>query len=240
MNLSTLAMIIVFSLVTYNLREQMDTREQQVNYDTALATFTQLALAQYKRSTDFADPSNPSVSTLKGYADTPQKLVDDGYLGVFNDPLKSWKFNTSASHGLTITFNAGDVYSAQQITMRLGNLATTSGTVVSVAFADPVGLALLNGFVKREGDTMLGALAFTSGKGGLNLADNHIVRVGKITAKEGKITSFEATTITGVQDLDAVNIDGVETLKVTDGVGRIESKAIVTDTILTSEIRHIP
>ena len=243
MNYSTIAMVIVVGLLLNNFKTQIDAREQQADIDAVTLTFTQLAQAQYQRRTTFKKTARPQDG-MKGYAANTTVLVDEHYLPIFKDRHSRWTFDISV--GLKINFDAGDAFTANQIAARLGALASVTGDVVTVGFASPTELALLNGFVEKAGDTMTGQLIFSASppgqkdKYGLDLFDNNIQRVGAITAKTviaDMVTAktVDATTVTNVKNLDAENITGVETLDVTNEAGAVTAKTITVDTIIAKE-----
>lgn len=264
MNAGIIAMVLVFSIMMANMNSVIGKREQQVRFDGAQTTFTQLALAQYRRSTDFKDAARPALG-LRGYADTPALLHEDtdydnkSYLPVWVDHYEYWKFYTTGGTGFKITFEAGNAYAAQQIARRMGNIATVAGDIVSVGFSSAAELALLDTFVRKQGDSMQGGLSFDAGVGGLVMNGNPIQNSGKVSfnGANGSIGDAinmkgndiaDARLVTSVSfkgangDIDTFyskNISQVQTLNVLDGVGRIESKSVVTDTILTNGITYI-
>ena len=269
MNAGTIAMVLVFTIMMANLNSVMSKREQQVSFDGAQTTFTQLALAQYRRSTDFKDAATPALG-LRGYAGTPALLHEDteycppatpckSYLPVWVDHYEYWKFDTAGGTGFKITFEAGNAYAAQQIARRMGNIATVAGDIVSVGFSSAAELALLDTFVRKQGDSMQGGLSFDAGVGGLVMNGNPIQNSGKVSFNGANGSIGDAINMKGNDIADArlvtsgsfkgangdidtfysKNISQVQTLNVLDGVGRIESKSVVTDTLLTKGITYL-
>jgi hypothetical protein len=260
MNAGTIAMVLVVTILIANMNETMGKREQQVSFDGAQATFTQLALAQYRRSTDFIDAANPALG-LRGYADSPAQLHADGYLPVWVDHYDYWGVDLAGGTGFKITFDSGNVYAAQQIARRMGNLAEVAGDIVSVGFSSAAELALLDTFVKKQGDSMQGGLSFDAGAGSLDMNGNPIQSSGKLSfiGGSGDGIDMAQNDIAAVKVVYATKFDGtegeidslysdnlypnhikqVQTIQVLNGDGRIEAKAIVAETVLTSDLTWV-
>ena len=219
MNAGTIAMVFVVSLMLFNLTKQMDRREKQVMHDAAQTSFTQLALAQYRYSSQFRDPLKPALG-LVGFAEDVNVLLTDNHLPQWRDPSGHWSFCSPSTplpttncdpgemvNGLTIKFEAGSVYAAQQIARRMGNIANVDGTIVKVGFADTADLSLLAHFVKKEGDEMRGALRFAAGIGeAILMNSNNIAGVAKLGAKTIEANNIEATETVNAKTIDAVTI----------------------------------
>ena len=222
MNAGTIAMVFVVSLMLFNLTKQMDRREKQVMHDAAQTSFTQLALAQYRYSSQFINDAEPALG-LVGFAEDVNDLLDDKYLPQWRDPSGHWSFCSPSTqrpttncdlgemdNGLTIKFEAGSVYAAQQIARRMGNIANVDGTIVKVGFADTADLSLLAHFVKKEGDEMRGALRFAAGIGeAILMNSNNIAGVAKLGAKTIEANNIEAKNIEATETVNAKTIDAV-------------------------------
>ena len=220
MNAGTIAMVFVVSLMLFNLTKQMDRREKQVMHDAAQTSFTQLALAQYRYSSQFRDPLKPAEGLI-GFAEDVNDLLTDNHLPQWRDPSGHWSFCSPSTqrpttncdpgemvNGLTIKFEAGSVYAAQQIARRMGNIANVDGTIVKVGFADTADLSLLAHFVTKEGDTMTGALEFAMkiGEDAILMNSNNIAGVAKLGAETIEANNIEATETVNAKTIDAVTI----------------------------------
>lgn len=223
MNAGTIAMVFVVSLMLFNLTKQMDRRERQVMHDAAQTSFTQLALAQYRYSTQFINDAKPAEG-LKGFAHDLDQLLDkennykNSYLPLWRDRSEHWSFCSPSAprptdncdemeNGLIIKFEAGSVYAAQQIARRMGNIADVDGTIVKVGFADTADLSLLAHFVKKEGDEMTGALEFAAGiNDAILMNSNNIAGVGELGAETVNATKIEVTDTVKAKIIDAVTI----------------------------------
>tara|TARA_B110000093_G_scaffold86785_1_gene93933 strand:- start:1019 stop:1744 length:726 start_codon:yes stop_codon:yes gene_type:complete len=222
MNAGTIAMVFVVSLMLFNLTKQMDRREKQVMHDAAQTSFTQLALAQYRYSSQFINDAEPALG-LVGFAEDVNVLLTDNHLPQWRDPSGHWSFCSPSTplpttncdpgemvNGLTIKFEAGSVYAAQQIARRMGNIANVDGTIVKVGFADTADLSLLAHFVKKEGDEMRGALRFAAGIGeAILMNSNNIAGVAKLGAKTIEANNIEAKNIEATETVNAKTIDAV-------------------------------
>ena len=220
MNAGTIAMVFVVSLMLFNLTKQMDRREKQVMHDAAQTSFTQLALAQYRYSSQFIDDAEPALGLI-GFAEDVNVLLTDNHLPQWRDPSGHWSFCSPSTqrpttncdpgemdNGLTIKFEAGSVYAAQQIARRMGNIANVDGTIVKVGFADTADLSLLAHFVTKEGDTMTGALEFAMkiGEDAILMNSNNIAGVAKLGAETIEANNIEATETVNAKTIDAVTI----------------------------------
>ena len=220
MNAGTIAMVFVVSLMLFNLTKQMDRREKQVMHDAAQTSFTQLALAQYRYSSQFIDDAEPALGLI-GFAEDVNVLLTDNHLPQWRDPSGHWSFCSPSTqrpttncdpgemdNGLTIKFEAGSVYAAQQIARRMGNIANVDGTIVKVGFADTADLSLLDHFVTKEGDTMTGALEFAMkiGDDAILMNSNNIAGVAKLGAETIEANNIEATETVNAKTIDAVTI----------------------------------
>ena len=220
MNAGTIAMVFVVSLMLFNLTKQMDRREKQVMHDAAQTSFTQLALAQYRYSSQFIDDAEPALGLI-GFAEDVNVLLTDNHLPQWRDPSGHWSFCSPSTqrpttncdpgemdNGLTIKFEAGSVYAAQQIARRMGNIANVDGTIVKVGFADTADLSLLAHFVTKEGDTMTGALEFAMkiGEDAILMNSNNIAGVAKLGAETIEANNIEAKNIEATETVNAVTI----------------------------------
>ena len=235
MNAGTIAMVFVVSLMLFNLTKQMDRRERQVMHDAAQTSFTQLALAQYRYSAQFINDAKPAEGLI-GFAKDVDQLLANKHLPLWRDPSEHWSFCSPSTprpttncepgeleNGLTIKFEAGSVYAAQQIARRMGNIANVDGTIVSVGFADTADLSLLAHFVKKEGDEMIGALEFAAGiEDAILMNSNNITGVAKLGAETIEATDIEA------KNIEAENIEATETVNAVT----ITATTITADSLL--------
>jgi hypothetical protein len=131
-------MVLIMSMVLLQFNQQMERRDKQISYDSAQATFTQLALAQFDRSVTFVDAADVGLG-FEGYAETPLILYEEGFLPLWEDPGERWSFELGPQQdpSLTINFEADSAFAARQIAVRMGNLTEVEGTLVKVGFINP-------------------------------------------------------------------------------------------------------
>ena len=187
--LPTVYFMLVFSLLSLGLSQRIEERARSLVPDRVQNSIIQLALAQHRY---ISDPGNPHVGN---YAPDIDAL--DDYLPVwepepgFAEPV----FEFPADGGFTIRYNASSVAEAGRIALRLGAVAQVNDNEVTVGFADPTDLALLdqfitqddaeNEFVLRTGDEMSGTLSFSTGLGdALDLNQNSLTDVLRLAASE--------------------------------------------------------
>lgn len=201
--LPTVYFMLVFSLLSLGLSFRVEERARSLVPDRVQNAIVQLALAQHRY---ISDPGNPAsgnyagdIATLRDYL--PIWEADPG----FPDPV----FAFPASGGFTIRYQAADNAEAGRIAARLGAVAQVSANAVTVGFADPTDLALLDTFisrddaedefVKRAGDQMSGALSFNSGIGdAIDLNQNTLTDVLRVIARNpGGTGAVEADIIVG-------------------------------------------
>ena len=180
--------MLVFSLLSLGLSFRIEERARSLVPDRVQNSIIQLALAQHRY---ISDPGNPQAGAYAGDIDT---LGD--YLPVweaepgFAEPV----FDFPAIGGFTIRYNAASNAEAGRIAARLGAVAQVNDSEVTVGFADPTDLALLDLFVTREqaedlfvqraGDEMTGPLSFSAGIGNaLDLNGNSLTDVLRIIAR---------------------------------------------------------
>ena len=186
--LPTVYFMLVFSLLSLGLSFKIEERARSLVPDRVQNSIIQLALAQHRY---ISDPGNPNAGSYAG---------DIGALG---DYLPVWEaepgfaapvFAFPATGGFTIRYRAQDNAEAGRIAARIGAVARVSGNNVTVGFADPTDLALLDTFVTREdaedefvkraGDEMTGPLSFSAGIGdALDMNGNSLTDVLRVTAK---------------------------------------------------------
>ena len=201
--LPTIYFMLVFSLLSLGLGFKIEERARSLVPDRVQNSIIQLALAQHRY---ISDPGNPNAGS---YAGDIVALGD--YLPVWEtEPgFAAPVFAFPASGGFTIRYRAQDNAEAGRIAARIGAVARVSGNNVTVGFADPTDLALLDTFVTREdaedefvkraGDEMTGPLSFSAGIGdALDMNGNSLTDVLRITAKNpGANGTVEADIIIG-------------------------------------------
>ena len=180
--------MLVFSLLSTGLSFRIEERARSLVPDRVQNSIIQLALAQHRY---ISDPGNPNAGS---YA---------GDIATLSDYLPIWEaepgfaapvFNFPSTGGFTIRYRAQDSAEAGRIAARIGAVARVNGNEVTVGFADPVDLALLDTFVteqeaeddyvKRAGDEMSGPLSFSAGVGdALDLNGNSLTDVLRIIAR---------------------------------------------------------
>ena len=201
--LPTIYFMLVFSLLSLGLSFRIEERARSLVPDRVQNSIIQLALAQHRY---ISDPGNPNAGS---YGGDISALGD--YLPVweaepgFADPV----FAFPSTGGFTIRYRAQDNAEAGRIAARLGAVAGVSGNVVTVGFADPTDLTLLESFVteqeaqdefvKRAGDEMSGPLSFSAGVGdALDLNGNSLTDVLRVSAKNSNANgTVEADIIIG-------------------------------------------
>ena len=186
--LPTIYFMLVFSLLSTGLSFRIEERARSVVPDRVQNSIIQLALAQHRY---ISDPGNPDAGS---YA---------GDIATLRDYLPIWEaepgfaapvFNFPSTGGFTIRYRAQDNAEAGRIAARIGAVARVNGNEVTVGFADPTDLALLDTFVteqeaeddyvKRAGDEMSGPLSFRAGVGdALDLNGNSLTDVLRIIAR---------------------------------------------------------
>ena len=201
--LPTIYFMLVFSLLSLGLGFKIEERARSLVPDRVQNSIIQLALAQHRY---ISDPGNPNAGS---YAGDIVALGD--YLPVWEaEPgFAAPVFAFPASGGFTIRYRAQNNAEAGRIAARIGAVARVSGNNVTVGFADPTDLALLDTFVTREdaedefvkraGDEMTGPLSFSAGIGdALDMNGNSLTDVLRITAKNpGANGTVEADIIIG-------------------------------------------
>ena len=186
--LPTVYFMLVFSLLSLGLSFKIEERARSLVPDRVQNSIIQLALAQHRY---ISDPGNPHAGSYAG-----DIAALSNYLPVweaeqgFADPV----FGFPATGGFTIRYRAGGNAEAGRIAARLGAVARVSGNEVTVGFADPTDLALLDTFltrddadaefVRRAGDEMTGPLAFSAGVGeAIDLNQNSLTDVLRVIAR---------------------------------------------------------
>ena len=201
--LPTVYFMLVFSLMSLGLSFRIEERARSLVPDRVQNSIIQLALAQHRY---ISDPDN---SFAGRYADNINELND--YLPVwevepgFAEPV----FDFPTTGGFTIRYIASSNAEAGRIAARLGAVAEVSDNVVTVGFADPTDLALLDEFVtqddaqdefvRRIGDEMSGTLSFSANLGeAINLNQNSLTDVLRIIARNPAASgTVEADIIVG-------------------------------------------
>lgn len=201
--LPTVYFMLVFSLLSLGLSFRIEERARSLVPDRAQNAIVQLALAQHRYISDPGNPASGSyagdIATLSDYL--PIWEADPG----FPDPV----FAFPSTGGFTIRYRAQDNAEAGRIAARIGAVARVSGNEVTIGFADPTDLALLDAFISREdaedefvrraGDEMTGALSFTGGIGAaIDLNQNTLTDVLRVIARNpGATGTVEADIIVG-------------------------------------------
>lgn len=186
--LPTIYFMLVFSLLSLGLSFRIEERARSLVPDRVQNSIVQLALAQHRY---ISDPDNPHAGS---YAGSIPLLAASPYLPLWEaDP--AFSFPDTTPPGFKIRYTAKYNAEAGRIASRLGAIATVAGNQVTVGFADPTDLALLDtfvtpndaeaGFVLRTGDEMTGALRFAAGLGdAIDLNQNSLTDVLRITASD--------------------------------------------------------
>ena len=201
--LPTIYFMLVFSLMSLGLSFRIEERARSLVPDRVQNSIIQLALAQHRY---ISDPGNPDAGNYAG---------DIATLG---DYLPIWEpepgfaapvFAFPATGGFTIRYRAADNAEAGRIAARLGAVARVNNNEVTVGFADPTDLALLDtfiteddadaAFVLRAGDEMSGPLSFSTGIGNaIDLNGNSLTDVLRVIAKNSDANgTVEADIIIG-------------------------------------------
>ena len=201
--LPTVYFMLVFSLMSLGLSFRIEERARSLVPDRVQNSIVQLALAQHRY---ISDPDNPHAGS---YAGDINALSD--YLPVweaepgFAEPV----FGLPTTGGFTIRYSASNNAEAGRIAARLGAIARVSDNVITVGFADPTDLALLDEFVtqddaqdefvRRDGDEMTGTLSFSAGLGeAIDLNQNSLTDVLRIIARNPAASgTVEADIIVG-------------------------------------------
>ena len=184
--LPTIYFMLVFSLLSLGLSFRIEERARSLVPDRVQNTIVQLALAQHRY---ISDPANPNAGS---YAGSIADLVKSTYLPLWEDD-PDFSFPDTTPPGFTIRYNADNNAEAGRIAARLGAIATVSGSQVTVGFADPTDLALLDEFITgddardefvlKAGDEMTGGLGFSAGIGdAIDLNGNSLTDVLRVTA----------------------------------------------------------
>ena len=175
--LPTIYFMLVFSLLSLGLSLRIEERARSLVPDRVQNVIVQLALAQHRH---ISDPANPDFGS---YAPDIATLAARGYLPVW-EPDPDFIFAGATPPGFTIQYRAQNNAEAGRIAARLGAVATVASNRVSVGFADPTDLALLDEFVERAGDEMNGPLSFSAGIGdAIDLNQNSLTDVLRIIAR---------------------------------------------------------
>ena len=201
--LPTVYFMLVFSLLSLGLSFRIEERARSLVPDRVQNSIIQLALAQHRY---VSDPGNPHAGSYAG-----DIAALNNYLPIweaepgFSDPI----FEFPTSGGFTIRYNASSNAEAGRIASRLGAIARVSDTVVTVGFADPTDLALLDQFITeddaedefvlRAGDEMSGTLSFSTGLGdAMDLNQNSLTDVSRLAARNSAASgTVEADIIIG-------------------------------------------
>ena len=186
--LPSIYFMLIFSLLSLGLSFRIEERARSLVPDRVQNSIVQLALAQHRY---ISDPDNPHAGS---YAGSIPLLAASPYLPLWEaDP--AFSFPDTTPPGFKIRYTAKYNAEAGRIAARLGAIATVAGNTVTVGFADPTDLALLDafvtpddteaGFVLRTGDEMTGALRFAAGLGdAIDLNQNSLTDVLRITASD--------------------------------------------------------
>ena len=200
--LPTVYFMLVFSLLSLGLSQRIEERARSLVPDRVQNSIIQLALAQHRF---ISDPDNPHAGS---YARDIDEL--DDYLPVWEaEPGFAEPVFDFPADGFTIRYIASSNAEAGRIALRLGAIARVSDNLVTVGFADPVDLALLDEFITeddiegefvwRAGDEMTGTLSFSTGMGdAMDLNQNRLTDVSRLSARNsGASGTVEADIIVG-------------------------------------------
>ena len=186
--LPSIYFMLIFSLLSLGLSFRIEERARSLVPDRVQNSIVQLALAQHRY---ISDPDNPDAGS---YAGSIPLLAASPYLPLWEaDP--AFSFPDTTPPGFKIRYTAKFNAEAGRIAARLGAIAEVNNNTVTVGFADPTDLALLDafvtpddteaGFVLRTGDEMTGALRFAAGLGdAIDLNQNSLTDVLRITASD--------------------------------------------------------
>ncbi len=200
--LPTIYFLLIFSLLSLELSLRLEERARSLAPDRVQNAIIQLALAQHRY---ISDPANPHAGS---YAGSIAVLAASPYLPLWEDD-PAFSFPDTSLPGFTIGYTAKNNAEAGRIAARLGAVATVAGNQVTVGFADPTDLALLDEFikrvdaeaefVKRAGDEMSGTLTFSAGLGdAIDLNQNSLADVLRLSARNAAATgTVEADIIVG-------------------------------------------
>lgn len=184
--------MLIFGMMSLGLSLRIEERARSLEPDRVQNTIVQLALAQHRF---ISDPANPGAGS---YAADIAALVAAGYLPVW-EPDPDFSFVNTTPPGLIIQYQAESNAQAARTAARLGAIAQVAGNLLTVGFADPTDLALLDEFVQRAGDEMTGPLRFAAGIGdALDLNQNSLTDVFRLRARNAAATgTVEADIIVG-------------------------------------------
>lgn len=180
--------MLIFSLMSTGLNLQIAERARSLIPDRVQNTIVQLALAQHRHISDPAN--NPWMGT---YAADIATLETRGYLPVWEADT-AFSFVDTTPPGFSIRYQAEDNAEAGRIAARLGAIARVSDNVVTVGFADPTDLALLDTFLELAGgagpgDEMTGPLHFAADIGdAINLNQNSLTDILNLSARNATNT----------------------------------------------------
>ncbi len=201
--LPTVYFMLIFSLLSLGLSFRIEERARSLVPDRVQNSIIQLALAQHRY---ISDPDNPHAGNYAGDISS----LDD-YLPIWEaEPgFAEAVFDFRVTGGFTISYRATNNAEAGRIAARLGAIARVSDNVVTVGFADPTDLALLDEFVtqddaeaefvRRAGDEMSGPLSFSTGLGeAIDMNQNSLTDVLRIIARNPAASgTVEADIIVG-------------------------------------------
>lgn len=196
-NLSIIFFITILAVGSQQFFKNERFRDTRVEADAVHATATQLAQAQHRRASDPINPDNYGV-----YATTPEQLVTEGYLPAWDSDSR-YAFTFPASDGFAVEFVADTTGDAARASLRMGATAEIldDGVTVRFGFASGIALSLLDIYVKKEGDTMFGALEMLPGTGA------NIIMNDNILNSEGRIILRNSAGTANIE-ADTGNIDG--------------------------------
>ncbi len=177
--------MLIFSMLSAGLHLKIQERARSIVPDRVQNGITQIALAQYRYISDIAVSGG-------NYAGDFATLKSGGHLPIWEDEIPP-KYTMTVIPGLQITYEAENQAEAGRVAARIGSTATVSGDNVTVGFADPLDLALLDLFLPLDGSkSMQGTLSFNSGIGNaVELGGNNLVgaeRVETETLEANEIT----------------------------------------------------
>lgn len=198
--------LVVFMVAIASIIAIQRTKALQQDYQLKAEKATvdginKLAQAQTNHFLDRAAP------TALSYANTPALLVSRGYLALFTNvngdghPYSIGIAGPGAGFSLTTTMDTAGA--ARRVASAFGGAATATGTTVTVTYPEPATANIFDEFVRRDGSTdIFGVQHFRAGAGAhIDMNDNHIRDVGRLTARNGAATGLVTSDIGSIDTL---------------------------------------
>ena len=218
--------VLVTGIMLLGLQQRIDQREQQAAIDNTVSNIQQIALAQYRYTTD---PNNTFRGNYGHLTSGNQDSLIPDYLPAWTDLPGDPAYNTAPLTpltGFTITWNpliAGGnlntaLLRAREVQSRIPNLSTVDPltALVTVEFAHAFETSLLDVFVNKDGDSMRGNLDFLDPIATPPIRHN----------------------IQNVEQLDANTINANLVTVEDGGAGRINVDTIDADSALIGELTY--